>query len=298
MEPIRGHRLKRRLGQGAFGEVWSASAPDGSTVALKFIDCQGKPGSLIAQEIRMMRSLHDLRHANFIQLHSVCSSPPYIIITMERADGSLRDLQAIYQQESGKNIPAGHLLELLEQAARALDFLAELRLDGVSMAAGAVQHCDIKPSNLLVMGDCLKVADFGLCATAQPMGDRGFRGTPGYAAPELYEGRTTSRTDQFALAVTYCDLCLGNRVVINRNEDLSRYPGLPIDLSRVRDREYPVLIRALSERWTDRWPSCQEFIAALKVAGQASRRVTRGQARPLPKSAPGIAVQSSEASRV
>jgi serine/threonine protein kinase len=298
MEPIRGHRLKRRLGQGAFGEVWSASSPDGSTVALKFIDCHGKSGGMIAQEIRMMRSLHDLRHDNFIQLHSVCSSPPYIIITMERADGSLRDLQTIYQQESGKNIPSVHLLELLEQAAGALDFLAEVRLDGISFSGGAVQHCDIKPSNLLLIGDCLKVADFGLCASPQQStGGRGFRGTPGFAAPELYEGRTTSRTDQFALAVTYCDLCLGCRAIIKRDDDLSRYPGLPIDLSKVRDREYPVLMRALSERWTDRWPSCREFIAALKLATQASRRVAR-QARPLPKSAPALTVDSKTTSHV
>ena len=291
MEPIRGHRLKRRLGQGAFGEVWSASAPDGSTVALKFIDCQGKPGSLIAQEIRMMRSLHDLRHPNFIQLHSVCSSPPYIIIIMEPADGSLKDLQTIYQQESDNNIPTDHLLELLEQAARALDFLAEVRLDEFALGAGTVQHCDVKPSNLLLLGDCLKVADFGLCASAkQSAVGRGFRGTPAYAAPELYEGRTTSRTDQFALAVTYCELCIGSRVFVKRSDDLSRYPGLPVDLSRLRDREYAVLVRAMSERYTDRWPSCQEFVKALKIAQMASRRVGRIKSSALPKSAPGIRV--------
>ena len=93
-------------------KVWSATSPDGSRVALKFVDCQGKSGGLVGQEIRMMRRLHDLRHPNFIQLFSVCSSPPYIVITMERADGSLKELQTIYQQESGQNIPIDYLLGL------------------------------------------------------------------------------------------------------------------------------------------------------------------------------------------
>jgi len=289
MEPIPGHRLKRLLGKGGFGEVWSATSPDGSRVALKFVDCQGKSGGLVGQEIRMMRRLHDLRHPNFIQLFSVCSSPPYIVITMERADGSLKELQTIYQQESGQNIPIDYLLELLEQAAVALDFLADLRPEGFALSAGSVQHCDIKPSNLLVMGDCLKVADFGLCATAKQRTDgHGFRGTPPYAAPELYEGRTTRRTDQYALAITFCELCLGNRVFVRLTDNLTRYPGLQVDLSKARDREYAVLGRALSERWADRWPSCREFIAALRQAKQVSRRVPRIPPKTFPKSSPGI----------
>ena len=76
LEPIPGYTLKRKLGEGGFGAVWSATSPPGEPVALKFIDCQGKPGSAIASEIRMMRSLKDVRHPNFIHLHSICASPP------------------------------------------------------------------------------------------------------------------------------------------------------------------------------------------------------------------------------
>jgi serine/threonine protein kinase, bacterial len=277
LEPIPGYRLKNKLGQGGFGEVWSATAPDSESVALKFVNCQGKPGSAIAHEIRMMRSLKDVRHPNFIRLHGACSSPPYIVINMERADGSLKDLHQIYQQEAGRNIPPDYLLELLEQAATALDYLAGIRLPGFTWCDGCVQHCDVKPSNLLVIGDTLKVADFGLCATSKTdSGSRGFRGTPPYAAPELYEGRPSSRTDQYGLAVTFCELCIGARAFVDsRLGGAAVYQGPPIDLHKLRDREYSVLARALSERWTDRWPSCCEFIAALKRASKASRRVPR-----------------------
>ena len=51
-EPLSGYRLIKKLGSGGFGEVWSATSGDGKQVALKFIDCQGKPGPTIGQEIR------------------------------------------------------------------------------------------------------------------------------------------------------------------------------------------------------------------------------------------------------
>jgi serine/threonine protein kinase len=286
LEAIPGYTLKRKLGEGGFGQVWSATSPHGESVALKFIDCQGKPGSLIAHEIRIMRGLTEVRHPNFIRLHGVCSSPPYIVITMERAEGSLQDLHTIYQQEAGTHVPSDYLLDLLDQAAAALDYLAAVKLPGWSWGDGCVQHCDVKPSNLLLVGDTLKVADFGLCCTAKnEAGGMGFRGTPPYAAPELYEGRASSRTDQYGLAVTFCELCIGSRAFLkDRRGDDGTYQGSPIDLRSLRERELGPLGRALSERWTDRWPSCRQFIAALKGAAKASRRVPRVAKAAVPRS--------------
>jgi serine/threonine protein kinase len=204
---------------------------------------------------------------------------------MERADGSLHDLQAIYRKEASRNIPADHLLELMEQAASALDYLAGAKLPGLSWIDGCVQHCDVKPSNLLLLGDTLKVADFGLCASAkQKAGNYGFHGTQPYAAPELYDGRASARTDQYGLAMTYCELCIGQRAFIKERVESSVYSGLPVDLRRVRDREFSVFSRALSERWTDRWPSCREFVAALKQAIKLSRLVPRIPTSAMPRS--------------
>src|SRR5262249_14369603 len=160
-EAIPGHRLIAKLGSGGFGEVWSATGPDGAQVAMKFISCQGKPASAISHEIRTMRRLQDLKHPHFIRLYGVCPSASCVVIIMERADCSLKDLQTAYQGESGRRIPTAHVLELLEQAAVGLDSLAEVRMPGSSWQEACLQHCDVKPSNLLLVGDTLKVADFG-----------------------------------------------------------------------------------------------------------------------------------------
>jgi serine/threonine protein kinase len=273
-EPIPGHRLNCRLGQGSGGTVWEAQLRDGSVVALKFLDCRNLPPVLVANEIRVLLKLRELRHPNIIRLLDVCATQQYIVLKMERADGNLHELQEVYLQETGKPIPLDHLLDLLEQAATGLDFLAEQPRPGLAAHGHGMQHCDVKPSNLLIHNDGLKIADFGLCMSSLS-GTHGkrFMGTPPYAAPELYEGRVTTHTDQYALAVTYCELVSNNRLL---RQDYRPDPSeTPVDVRKLRTHEFPVLVRALDPSWTGRFPSCKSFLAALREATQKPRPLGR-----------------------
>lgn len=264
-EPIPGHRLNCRLGQGGGGAVWEAQTPDGSVVALKFLDCRNLPPLLISNEIRVLLKLRELRHPHIIRLLDVCATQQYIVLKMDRADGNLQELQQVYLQETGKPISPSHLLELLEQAATALDFLAEQQRPGLSRHGHGMQHCDIKPSNLLIQNDGVKVADFGLCMSSlSQTHSRRFMGTPPYAAPELYEGRVTTHTDQYALAVTYCELVSNGRVMRQEYQPGPSEP--PVDLRKLRANEFPVLTRALDPSWMGRFPNCKSFLAALREA--------------------------------
>ena len=269
-EPIPGHRLNYPLGQGGGGIVWEAQARDGSLVALKFLDCRNLPPTLVANEIRVLLKLRELRHPNIIRLLDVCATQQYIVLKMERADGNLHELQEVYFEETGKPTPPDHLLDLLDEAAIGLDFLAEQPRPGLGSAGHGMQHCDVKPSNLLIHNDGLKIADFGLCMSSLSLthGKR-FMGTPPYAAPELYEGRVTTHTDQYALAVTYCELVSGGRVM---RQDYRPNPSeAPVDLGKLRSNEYPVIARALDPSWTTRFPNCKSFVTALREAVQKPR---------------------------
>jgi serine/threonine protein kinase len=282
LEPLPGCRLRFRLGAGAFGEVWDALHADGRLVALKFFDARQRPSSVIQTEVRMLRALGELRHPNIIEYYCVSAWSHYVILQMERADGNLADLRRAYLEEAGTNLPLDHGLELLDQAAEALDFVAAQKPPGLDWSSAGLQHCDVKPANLLMVGDVVKVADFGLCAAAsrRTHRDGGWRGTPPYAAPELFHGSASSRTDQYALAVTYCQLCLGERVFLPL--DPAR-PGMPIDLDKVRSREAMVLGRALAEKPLARWPSCKAFVAALREAAQAPAHLTPPRGSKLPR---------------
>jgi serine/threonine protein kinase len=275
-QPVPGHRLTRRLGAGAFGEVWEAIAPDGRAVALKFLDCRSRPASMISREVRTLRGLSELRHPHIIHLEAVHASSRYLILVMERADGNLADLHDAYREEARTNVTSEHALELIGQAAEALDFMADLRLPGSLAASRGLQHCDVKPSNLLLVGDVLKVADFGLCSgTAWHAQGGGWRGTPPYAAPELYQGNAYPGTDQYALAITFCELVMGDRPFWPGHDYRARPAIPPIDLTKLRQRELPVLSRALMPSPSDRWPSCKAFVEALVRANRASRRIRR-----------------------
>ncbi len=269
MEPIPGIHLTQQLGKGAFGEVWEGLTADGSPVALKFMDCRAKSPSLISSEIRVLRGLSSFHHPNIIEFHEVHATSHYIVLRMERAAGNLADLQRTYQHETGQVLPPRHLVDLLGQAAVGLDFLAGVRLPGFNVVSRGLQHCDVKPSNLLIMGDTVKVADFGLCAATTWQTHRNsWKGTLPYAAPELYKGQASDRTDQYALAVTYCELVTGGRAIVSTKTLEAGLPGMPVDFMKMPDPEVPVLRRALHPIPSLRWPSCQEFIAALRKVVQ------------------------------
>jgi serine/threonine protein kinase len=293
--PIPGFRLTQRLGAGAFGEVWEAQGDEGKLVALKFMDCRTKSNTLIGSEVRVLRGLSELNHPNFIQLHGVHASSHYIILSMERADGNLEDLRQVYLEETGKNIPLDHVLEMLEQVAVALDFLAEVKLPGVNQSSRGLQHCDIKPSNLLLLGDCVKIADFGLCAATSWQTHRnGWRGTPPFAAPELYKGQAIAGTDQYALCITFLQLCVGDRPFWKDRPVNGPPSGMPIDLTKLREREFPIIRRALHPQPIMRWPSCLAFIHALRDCMHSSRPPDLFPARPPRPVLPRPSVSESE----
>lgn len=270
-QPIPGYRLVGPLGAGAFGEVWEAEHTNGSHVALKFLDVRSRSPSLVANELRILRALSQLQHPNIIPLLGIHACGRHIILIMERADGSLADLHDTYQQHTGGHVPTDHALDLLTEAASALDFLAQARLTGLTVTRG-LQHCDVKPSNLLVVGDQLKVADFGLCAgSGWVTHTGGWKGTHPYAAPELFNGAGVPGTDQYALAVTFCELVMGERPFWQGHAGSRPPTGLPIDLTKLRDKEFPVIARALHPYPSARWPSCTAFIEALRKVVELPR---------------------------
>jgi serine/threonine-protein kinase len=262
LEPFPGYHLRRLLGHGSFGEVWEAEAEDGTSVALKFLPAERQhatPG-----ELRCLQAVRQLLHPNLIRIHRVWCHLGYVVIAMERADGTLADVQATYRSSFGTAILPEHVCLLLSQAAAGLDFL-NARRHLIEGQAVAVQHCDVKPNNLMVFGDTVKLADFGLAAlmTGPSMAHRP-SGTPGYAAPEVFRGRLSRHSDQFALAVTYCELRSGGMPFASPPRTFRPdYFHPPPDLSALSPKERPIVARALAILPEERWPSCGAFINEL-----------------------------------
>lgn len=263
-EPFPGFVLHLPLGRGGCGEVWEARSPDGKNVALKFMRC--KNSSFATKEVRSFQALSGLYHKNLLRVHEVFLQSDFLVIAMELADGSLLDLLDLYVTDHGTAIQPEIACEYLAQTAEALDFLntCQHSHDGKQVA---FQHCDIKPSNILLCGDRAKLADFGL-ATPMSSGlkphDRA--GTLDFAAPEVYRGQLSERTDQYALAVTYCLVRGGRLPFFNSTGRFtpSYSRGQP-DLSMLSPPEQPIVGRALSVSPISRWPSCGAFMGELRA---------------------------------
>jgi serine/threonine-protein kinase len=191
----------------------------------------------------------------------------YIIVAMELAEGSLTDLLDAYRTEFGTPIVPEQVCIYLNQVADALDFLHS-RQHLVENQRVAIQHCDIKPSNMLLFGDTVKLADFGLSSvtTAKRQGHRK-AGTLDYTAPEVFRGELSDQTDQYALAVSYCLLRGGRLPFPDTPQKFSEtYVRPEPDLSMLGEAERPIIARALSVAPQNRWPSCVELISNLRKA--------------------------------
>jgi serine/threonine protein kinase len=263
MEPVPGYRLSQFLGRGGWGEVWKAMHDDGLPRALKFLPCDSQTAA--AQEIRALQGIRGLKHPNLIQIEHIWSISGYVVIAMEMAEGSLLDLLDVYYTEFNQPIVPEHVCFFLRQAGAVLDFL-NTRQHQVNGQRVAFRHCDVKPSNLLVKEKTVKLADFSLVVqTSSPMWYNRRAGTLNYSAPEIFQGWLSDRTDQYALAVTYCQLRGGCLPFKDTPERFSPgYVRPAPDLHMLSPGERPVISRALAHVPQDRWRSCTEMIDKLE----------------------------------
>jgi formylglycine-generating enzyme required for sulfatase activity/serine/threonine protein kinase len=261
----------RPLGKGSFGEVWEALGPGGFPVATKFVYLAGKVSNA---ELRSLELIKNLRHPNLLALHGAWERGNLLILAMELADGTLLD--RLRQAVEGEHLPGIPLPELLRQmgdAARGLDYLN----------AHGVQHRDVKPHNLMLVGGGVKVGDFGLAKLLQQtLATASGSMTPAYASPEACSDQVSRWSDQYSLGVTYCQL-RGNRVPFEGGTLAAMITGHlmnPPNLEMIPGaEEQQVVARALAKKPEERWPDCAAFVAALASCGMAS---TDRVAPPLP----------------
>jgi WD40 repeat protein len=261
-EPVQGYRLVHRLGQGGFGEVWKATGPGGFPVALKFVRLVDRIGD---SELQALQIIKEIRHPNLLSTFGAWQTPGHLIIAMELADRTLGDRCREAREQGLPGIPGPELLEYFREAAKGIDFLNEPRHRLAGKENLRVQHRDIKPHNILLVGGGVKVADFGLARLLEhTMASHSGSMSAGYAAPEFFRGQTSSHSDQYSLAVTYCQL-RGGRLPFegSREQVMAGHLLNAPDLTMVPEEERPVVAQALAKDPAQRWPHCRAFVDAL-----------------------------------
>lgn len=258
-EPYPGYILKQFLGRGGWGEVWKAERSDGKASALKFLPSENQHAAPF--EVRALQAIRQLKHNHLLQMEQIWSCPGYLVIVMEVAEGNLHDLLDVYFTELNTPIFPDHVCFFLRQAAEAIDFL-NARQHMVENQKVAFRHCDIKPSNILLVNGKVRVGDFSLAfKTTSHMGPHTRSGTLHYAAPEVFLGMVSDKSDQFSLAVSYFQLRTGRFPFPNPPAAFTKgYTRPAPDLSPLLPEEQRVLSRGLSSVPHDRWPTCVEMM--------------------------------------
>ncbi|WP_168565876.1 protein kinase domain-containing protein [Crateriforma spongiae] len=256
-EPFSGYVLEEKIGEGGFGEVWRADAPGGIKKAVKFVfgATDENRGS---RELKSLERIKGVHHPFLLTLDRFGIVNDQLVIVTELADGSLEEVFKRHCDRGSCGIPRKALLAYLHDAADALDYLH---------SKYQLQHLDIKPGNLLLVGGHVKVADFGLLKDLREADCSIVGGlTPTYAPPEVFDGRPSLHSDQYSLGVMYQEMLTGARPFNGRTIAqlaTQHVHGSP-NLNALPACDQPIVARALEKDPTRRFDSCADFVDALR----------------------------------
>jgi len=238
------YRVERQIGEGGMGKVYRAERlADGRAVAVKLVR-GGEPRQL-ARFAREAELVARISHPNVVEILDFgITETAVLFLVMELVEGNSLDLARERFGDLAWAVP------MVGQLATAVARIHEL----------GVIHRDIKPPNVLVAGNTLKLTDFGVAqvyrpldlersealttdastepvdpdetASIQPALTRAgvLVGSPLYMAPELTHGaeHATPRSDVFSLGFVAYEMLTGKRPferpLVKRRNDRTPLP--------------------------------------------------------------------------
>lgn len=296
------HDLLRRIGEGAYGEVWLARNSLGTHRAVKLIHCgrfkdNDRP---YEREFTGLKNFEPISrgHEGLVDILQVGRSDGdgYFFYVMELADGD-GELRRPLSNAEGQ--PGATIGTPGEAPARDLGRQAEdwqsykpLTLEDMILTKGRLPvaeciritatlidalrylherelvHRDIKPSNIIFVDGVPKLADVGLVARTDSA--RTYVGTEGFVPPE---GPGTPRADIYSLGKCLYEMAMG--------KDRQAFPSPPTLLDELPDREpllelNEIINKACDPDPKDRYQSAQAMLQELQLL-QGGKSVSRAR---------------------
>ncbi len=258
------YEIVELLGEGGIGQVHAArDTMLDRDVAIKSLRPELVNDKSFVERFRIeANNLAKLSHANITTLYSLLAEGGNLYMIMELVRG--RTLETL-QKDRGAPFSCEEALAIIGQAA-----------DGLAYAQSmGIVHRDIKPANLMITANgVLKIMDFGIARVqgSQRMTRAGSAfGTPEYMSPEQVRGQDVdARSDQYSLAIVLYEMLTG-AVPFSATTDyelgqlhINQTPDRPSRrISTIEPAVERALMRALSKKADDRYPTFADFKAAL-----------------------------------
>jgi serine/threonine-protein kinase len=264
------YRLTKLIGEGGFGQVWSAEREsDGERVAIKILHLElVRSIDALTRFQREIEAIQRLEHPNVVRAldhGTLGDGRPYVVL--EYVEGpNLREV--IHER---KFIPPAEVLQILEPLCEAL---------AVAHEAGLV-HRDVKASNVILgrtPDQTLRpvLLDFGLVKLLDETGpgltsSRSMLGTPAAMAPEQMRGLPVdARTDVYAIGLLAYHMLTGQPAFSGGPGVVQSYlqvhgprprPSAKIEIDPAIDEP---IMKALATEPKDRPRTTREFIDSLR----------------------------------
>jgi serine/threonine protein kinase len=256
------YRIVEFIGAGGMATVYKAYQPSlDRHVAIKVLPAQHALSSGFKERfILEARAVAQLSHPNILPIYDFGLAGDLSYFVMKYVpDRTLSHLL-------GQPMELAKVSHFIDQVAGALDH---------AHARGIV-HRDIKPANMLLEGDWLLLADFGVAkiteASTVITSTGHIFGTPAYVSPEQAEGEPLDhRTDIYSLGVVLYEMVIG-RVpyqgttpmrIINKHihEPPPRPRSLRPDLNEAVEQ---VILKALAKKPAQRYNRARDLAEALR----------------------------------
>jgi len=274
------YRIERELGQGGMATVYLAEdLKHGRRIALKVM--QPELAAAIGPDrfLREIRTTANLRHPHIVPLFDSGDADGLLWYAMPFVEGE--SLQARLAREGQLGLDAA--LRIGREVAGAL---------GYAHGRGVI-HRDIKPGNILLEAGHAVVADFGIASAVSVAGGEKLTqtgmivGSPAYMSPEQASGSESpdARSDLYSLGCVIYEMLAGQppftaptAMVVMAKHMLdpvppiaTARPGLPGHVTRAVER-------LLTKAPADRYPSAEDWIAALEEGAGDETTVSGGSA--------------------
>ena len=251
--------LLRPLEDGGMAQVYLAyDMQTQQQVAIKLVENGQFDEGLFAREVRSMRSLD---HPSILPLLAARRSGRWsYLVTPYIAGGTLQD------RMDDQTLTFDEITSIFQQLTDALEH----------MHARGIIHRDIKPTNILLDGNNVYLADFGIASWQREefvYFDEPMMGTPVYMAPEIYEGQVSRQGDLYALGAVLYQMLTGEVPFDDKDSNniyWKQKTTRPFPPSFINPNLSPaleqVILRALEKEPRDRFQTAADLALAYRQA--------------------------------